>query len=515
MAVFAPSPVSSAPAGDDPAAPIRALEAENTSLRAILDNLPSMIGYWDRDLRNRFGNKAYRAWFGIDAERMAGMHIRDVIGEERYRLNLPYIEGVLRGEPQLFERAIPTPDGGSLRHSLAHYIPDIADGEVRGFYVLVTDVTAVKEVEAALRASEERYRAVVEDQTEVICRLRQDGTFLFANEVYCRFFGRQAEDILGKRWQPAAHSDDLPRIEAQLGRLTPASPVVLIENRVYSGSGEVRWMQFVNRGFFDADGRLAEIQCVGRDITERKAAERALEDIRAGLERLVAERTEQLRQLAVQATLAEERERQAIARDLHDDLGQRLHVARLKLDALAKAGAGAPPQLAELAQIIGDASSLVRSLTSQLSPPVLSDLGLVPALHWLCDEMERNYGLVVEPVTAPLPAPLAHARAAILFRAARELLINVARHARTDTARLHLTPLDNGLLLTVEDGGVGIVGAGQASADGGGFGLASVRERILFFGGRMELQSPPAGGLRVVLWMPYGNPDEREGERKP
>lgn len=544
-----PPTASSAPADADPVARIRTLEAENArlrdelsrcehkpeageavcarltaaerelwqyerDLRSILDHMPAMIGYWDRNLRNRFGNHAYYNWFGIDPARMPGMHIREVIGEERYRLNLPYIEGVLSGEPQLFERAIPAPDGRRLRHSLAHYIPDIHDGEVQGFYVLVTDITAVKEAETALRASEERYRSVVEDQTEVICRILRDGTFTFVNDVYCRFFGKSAAELLGKRWQPIAHPDDLPGIEARLAALTPENPVVVVENRVYSASGRLHWMQFVNRGFFDAAGKLAEIQVVGRDITLRKEMELALEEARGELEVRVAERTEQLRHLAVLATLAEERERQAIARDLHDDLGQLLHVARLKLDVLAKHCTAASPHLEELGEVIGDASRLVRSLTSQLSPPVLRDLGLGPALRWLGDEMERNYGLTVEHAIAAVPGTLSHARAAILFRAARELLINVARHADADAARLELTVEGDVLRLSVEDAGIGIADP-QRALSGGGFGLAAVRERILFFGGSMDLQSPPTGGVRVTLRLPFVSQNGQDEEMRP
>jgi len=122
-------------------------------LKAILDNLPSMVGYWDKDMRNRFANHAYLKWFGIQADKIPGMHIKDVIGEERYRLNLPFIEGALKGTPQIFERAIPTPDGKRVQYSLAHYIPDVIKGEVLGFYALITDITFVKDAEEAMAAS--------------------------------------------------------------------------------------------------------------------------------------------------------------------------------------------------------------------------------------------------------------------------------------------------------------------------------------------------------------------------
>lgn len=117
------------------------------------------------------------------------------------------------------------------------------------------------------------YRMVVEDLTETICRFRPDGTFIYANEVYCRLFGRGREEVEGSSWQPVVVAEDLPRVEARLRQLTPDNPVVVVENRVLDHSGAVRWMQFINRGFFNAQGQLTEIQSVGRDVSERVFAE--------------------------------------------------------------------------------------------------------------------------------------------------------------------------------------------------------------------------------------------------
>lgn len=472
-------------------------------LRLILDNMPAMVGYWDKDLRNRFCNRAYLTWFGIDPAIIPGMHIRDVIGEERYRLNLPYIEGVLRGEAQQFQRLIESPDGSQFRHSLANYIPDLVDGEVQGFYVLVAETTVLHDANEALRVSEERYRAVIEDQTELISRFSTDGTFTFVNNVYCRFFGKSAEELIGQAWDPVCHPDDISLVEAQLCNLSPAQPTVVIENRVCSVSGEVRWVQFVNRGFFDVSGKLLEIQSVGRDITDRKEAESALREAHAQLEQRVVERTEQLRRLAIEKTLAEEQERQAIARDLHDGLGQLLHVAKVKLDVLVKQlPASSVDATGELASLLADASRVTRSLTSQLSPPVLNKLGLPHALRWLAEEMNRLYGLSVY-VSCEAGCPvLATAQASILFRSVRELLINVAKHSGASQAHLALTCSNDQLLLTVSDAGVGIPDIADVLGKTQGFGLASIRERLAYLGGETEIVSTPGAGLRVSLRIP-------------
>ncbi len=472
-------------------------------MRTILDAVPAMIGYWDSNLINGFANKAYIEWFGLEPGKVKGKHLREVIGEERYRLNLPYVEKVLSGIPQTFERAIPAPDGSSVRHSIAQYIPDFADGKVCGFYALVSDVSPAKEFEAALRVSEERYRSVVEDQTEVISRSNADGTLTFANGSYCRLFGKKSDEIIGSKWQPLVHPEDAERIAHELEMLTADHPVVIIENRVFSNNGKILWMQFINRGIFSPDGRLLEIQSVGSDITERKQAVAALIEAREKLEMRVVERTEQLRKLAVQATLAEENERRAIAHDLHDDLGQILHVARIKLDSLIKSSPpDLPPQLEDLLALITDSSRIVRSLTSQLSPPILRDLGLGPALNWLCDEMERNYGLVVHTRIEDIPVQLSEVEATILFRAARELLINVAKHAEADAANIELKFNAPFLLLSVEDNGVGIRSIDSVFTRNQGFGLSAIRERLLFLGGTTNIISKKEGGIRAELRIP-------------
>jgi len=262
-----------------------------SEVERILDRIPSMVGYWDKNLRHKYTNQAYKTWLGMDPQENKGKHIREVIGEERYRLNRPYIEGALRGEPQTFERAIPTPNGEDIRHSLADYIPDIQNGEVQGFFVLVSDITPLKlteklrlENQALLQKNEELFRAIVQDQTEVISRLRGDGTYIFANEVFYRFFGVTPERLIGNKWHPMVYADDLERVSQELTELKPSNPVIMIVNRVYSASGQVHWMEFSNRGTFDEDGQLVEIQSVGRDITSRRETENQLRKLSMAVE---------------------------------------------------------------------------------------------------------------------------------------------------------------------------------------------------------------------------------------
>jgi PAS domain S-box-containing protein len=148
------------------------LRQHERDIQSILNNVPAMIGYWDKHLHNRFGNHAYHTWFGIDEREMVGKHFREVIGEERYRLNLPYIEAALRGEQQVFECEIPPLDGVGKRCALANYIPDCYEGEVRGFYALVSDVTPLKQAQAELEKHRDHLEDLITSRTAELAQSR-------------------------------------------------------------------------------------------------------------------------------------------------------------------------------------------------------------------------------------------------------------------------------------------------------------------------------------------------------
>jgi PAS domain S-box-containing protein len=153
-----------------------------------------------------------------------------------------------------------------------------ANGRIYGVQVFCYDITRRKKAEIALRESEERYRAVVEHQTEAICRYLPDGTVVFANDVFARLFDKDSSRMVGENWQRLIVAPDLPRVTAALACIVSDNPVVTIDSRIWNSKGDVVWMQFVNRGIFDAQGRLREIQSVGRDVSTTKRAELALRD---------------------------------------------------------------------------------------------------------------------------------------------------------------------------------------------------------------------------------------------
>lgn len=461
-------------------------ETTSRYLQSILDNIPSLIAYWDRDLRNRFANHAYQGWLGVDPAQIPGMHIREVIGEERYGLNLPYIEGALRGDKQTFERCIPSPDGSHVRHSLAEYIPDIVNGEVQGFYVVVSDITPIKKAELALRASEERYRKVLEDQTELIGRYRPDGTMIFVNEVYCRFFGKTESELIGRTWHPAAHPDDIAMIENKLSLLSPDNPVVTIENRVYAADGSEHWMQFVNRAFYDERGKHKEIQSVGRDISGRKRAEQELAESRA-----------QLHALLVANDRVREEQRKEFAREIHDQLGAVLTAISFRIDALHRLLGDRPliaDEIKRIKSLASQAGVAARNICDRLRPPALDDLGLIPTCRWYLQDWSALVGIHARGRFGQLRAELSDQLRTDLFRIFQELLTNVAKHSGATSVRVSISCSVQALRLRVTDDGGGF----DVQRTPPGYGLAGISERMARYGGEFIINSKPGASSATV-----------------
>ena len=156
--------------------------------------------------------------------------------------------------------------------------PMIMDGTRIGRVWSFRDVTECNQVEKALRESEQRYRNVVEDQTEFISRFLPDGTHIFANEAYSRYFGWKRDGIIGYRFQPKIPLEDQERVKEFFGSLTPGHPVDIIEHRIIMPDGTIRWQRWSDRAIFDSLGAIIEYQSVRRDVTEKKIAEAALEE---------------------------------------------------------------------------------------------------------------------------------------------------------------------------------------------------------------------------------------------
>jgi two-component system, chemotaxis family, sensor kinase Cph1 len=248
---------------------------------------------------------------------------------------------------------------------------------------------------------------------------------------------------------------------------------------------------------------LLESVLRGVDLARRERAVEAARAMAEELERRVTERTEQLRALAADLEATEDRERRQIAHDLHDDLGQTLAAARIRLASLCgDPSSGVRATANEVGTLIDQANGAIRSLAAQLAPAVLHELGLAPALDWLAEEIERTFSLKVNIIDDGQPKPLAQEARSILYRVVRELLINVAKHAQTDSAIVESECRDDRVVIRVADSGVGYDAALVFDGARRGLGLISLRERLSFIGGTAEVRSTPGDGTIAILTAP-------------
>ncbi|MCK9382451.1 MAG: PAS domain S-box protein [Sulfuritalea sp.] len=367
--------------------------------------------------------------------------------------------------------------------------------------------------EAQLHIERDFFSALLQQSSDGVLLFNPDDLGIReVNPSLCQLLGYERDELLAMK----------------LGDLVQASPEQVRENvdhvvqskihrvgeRSYRKRDGTPLDLEVHASLVETGGQLLVMANV-RDITERKQVEAELRRHRLHLEEMVVERTAQLRALANELAKVEERERRGIAQDLHDDLGQIIAAIKIKLTSLQlqdkyQWDAELKQQFKDIGAMVDQANRAVRSFSMQLSPPVLSEFGLVSALEWLAEEMLRGNSLNVHIYDEGKPMLLDGTLSNSLFRTVRELLINVSKHAEVDTAEVSVFTDDDKLVITVVDAGVGfnMKHSLTPTADGG-YGLFSIRERLSSIGGEMQIDSQPGHGTVVVVTLPLDSMKEQ------
>ncbi|GGR78192.1 hypothetical protein GCM10008960_01210 [Deinococcus sedimenti] len=243
-------------------------------LQVLLNHLPAMIGYWDADLHNRFGNRTYLDWFGKRADLMPGRHMSEIIGPDTYERNRPFIEKALRGEPQSFERRITGPDG-RVRETHLQYIPDVQGGEVRGFYALGTDITEFRRSQAELDEHRELSRITLESIGDGVITTNAQGQVTFMNPVAQRLTGWREQEALGRAIETVLPLTDARKGRAALNPLRVAlrDQVVVglsAESTLRSRLGTLAHIEDSAAPIFSRTGELLGGVVVFHDVTEKQ-----------------------------------------------------------------------------------------------------------------------------------------------------------------------------------------------------------------------------------------------------
>jgi len=349
--------------------------------------------------------------------------------------------------------------------------------------------------QGVLLENEGRFRRTIDSAPVMLWTARPDTTLDFLNQNCVEFTGLPLEKLLNEGWLEAVHPEDLPGC---IGTYTPAIEArkpFTMEYRVRRADGTYRWLLGSGVPKYGPDGSFSGYVGCDVDITERKNAEDSSRESRAALEMSHRE----IQQLAGSLISAHEDERRHLARELHDDLTQRL--ARLAIDTGRMESA---PNMSEgvrrLREDLVRLSEDVHAMSYRLHPSVLDDLGLVEALKAECDRVARHGEMRVVVDASAMPSALSAAASLCLFRVAQEALNNAIRHARASAVSVLLSPRSHGLELAVSDNGKGF--DPSRARDHASLGLASMRERVRLLQGKLDIESTLEHGTTVVAWVP-------------
>ena len=341
------------------------------------------------------------------------------------------------------------------------------------------------ESQLTLEQSKERYRRLYESAPIGYLTLNSEAVIVETNLTASVLLRQPRSRLIGRklsRFVAPAHQD---RWHLERRMLAQGTERRSLELDFVLPDGSALHAQLVGSGALEKGDAAGTLRLGLLDVTELRSLGRAL------------------REAAVATSLAEQRERRALASDLHDDAGQLLTLASLKLRALADAlGGRSAGEVWELEELLAETRRRVSSLSFELSPPLLHDVGLVAAAEWLAERKQQRYGLRVRVAKAE-ELVLDEATRVTLFRALRELLVNVAKHAGAGEAHVHIW--HDGVLarVSVEDFGVGF----DPQARHEGFGLLALRDRVAQMGGSVEIESAVGSGTRVVVSVPVASRD--------
>jgi PAS domain S-box-containing protein len=365
------------------------------------------------------------------------------------------------------------------------------------------EINERKRVEAALRESEDKYKTIAENSLTGVF-IHQDGKYVFVNDQFAKIHGYTPAELIGKQYMTLIHPDEREAVsQIALNRLTGVSSPKRYEVRRISIDGKTIWCEMMATAI-EYKGRPATMGNI-IDITERKLAEEKLFTYH-----------EQLRSLASELSLIEERERRQIAVALHDRIGQALAISKMKLSALRDSilSPDLVVTMKEISDLIEQTIKETRSMTLELSPPILYELGFGPAVEWLTEQIQKQKHIEISLKDDGQPKPLDDDIAFVLFRALNELLINITKHAQAQHVKVSLARDGEELRISVEDNGVGFDtgNIGTQILKNGGFGLFSIRERLSHLNGHLEIASEPGQGTLVKLTMPLRSDREHTKE---
>jgi len=445
---------------------------------------------WDWDIKSGrdswFGD--LKSMFGISSEtyvgRVGDFH-RQIHQEDQERVAKIVKDSMKGHRPYEAEFRVVRLDGSVRWVAAKGTFYYATNGDPERMLGIALDITERKLAEE----SKERFRSVFEYSAVGMALVSNDGRWIQVNRALCEILGYSEQELLATNFQSLTHPDDLAADLSYAQKVfTGEIPYYHIDKRYIHKKRHVVWVTLTATAVPDASGKVSYGVAQVQDITARKNIEAALRRDQ-----------EELQSLAGRLITVQEEERKRIARDLHDDLSQRLALLCVDLDMLRQSLAGSTESARELERLRRETDELVadiRQLSHREHHPQL-DLGLQHGVASFCHDFSRTHGIVTELVHEGDLQQIPEIVCFTLFRVLQEAMSNVAKHSGADRVTVTLGVHDNQARLRVTDEGRGFETGGDR-----GLGLISMRERLRLVGGTMRVKSVPLRGTDIEAMVP-------------
>ena len=335
--------------------------------------------------------------------------------------------------------------------------------------------------EEALRESEERFRLIANTAPVMIWMSGAEKQITYLNQTWLDYTGRPLDAVLGQRRAEVLHPDEAERCREVYEKAFEQREPFQMEHRLRRHDGEYRWVVTAGVPRYNVDGSFAGYIGTAVDITERKLAEEALSTVS---QKLIE---------------AHEEESTRIARELHDDINQRLALVSVRLGYLKQSppasAADLEQEIGEVSQQIADLAADIQALSHGLHPPKLELLGLEAAAAGFCEELSNRHGVTIDVHFENIPTALPPEISLCLYRVLQEALQNVVKHSVSRHAHVSLNGQINTINLTVKDSGAGF--DPHEAMRGPGLGLTSMKERLKVVGGQLSIHSQRGRGTMI------------------
>jgi PAS domain S-box-containing protein len=366
-------------------------------------------------------------------------------------------------------------------------------GQILRVEAMLIDITEHKHVFEELRQSKENFRSLAENASDgIIIVTGKEGRFIYANKRACEITGYTVDELLEMRARDVVIPDEYPKIlERYRNRIGGRNVIKQYETTFIIKDGTKVRIE-ISPSITIWQKELADM-VLFRDITERKQVEQELKYSR-----------DTLRDLSLHIEETRESERAKIAMDLHDDLGQKLTALNIDLGWLKKKLTESQPEIKDrlnsMSELLMDTIDTIRTISSELRPGILDDLGLIAAIEWQLEEFEKRTGISFELTITPEEFAVSPDISILIFRIAQEVLTNITRHANATIVKIDLTKNENSIKLIAIDNGRGIKKA--EINDPKSFGIIGMKERVKSFGGNFHIRGAEGKGTEVMVEIP-------------